>query len=94
MDDNSTWGITITKDSRTDEFNVSYPSLRCVGNLELINSSNKTFEFKESIRGGQCVDGVRLVITKTGNKKAIYRAYWPDANHLNAEGTLKQLYSK
>lgn len=91
FDDNSKWTIVVTKQPESKYFTVEYPSIGCNGYLDLITISSKSAELRELIISGDCVNNVRIVIAKINNKKAYYRAYWPEDNQLNAEGILRKV---
>ena len=82
-----TWTIkaTITRNS----YSIDYPSLNCGGKLRLIKASGNRMVFKEELNYGlkRCVNGGKVIITKSGNNEAKFEWYYPNGKK-GAAGTL------
>lgn len=100
FDINQKWKVSIEIKERVDffgkkitnSFNISYPSLKCNGNWNIISQKENKIEFRETITKGKniCTNSGKVVIEKKGNQ-IIYSYYLPNDKTLNASGKLKYI---
>lgn len=90
QDNDSTWSIRLN--IRRETFIVEYPSLKCGGELSLLEQGEHYMSFKEKITDGRlnCVDGGTIVIQETGQDQLKYEWFYPNGK-LGAVGLLKKV---
>lgn len=93
QDTDSTWSIRLTILSAA--FLVEYPSLKCGGELSLVERGNGFMRFTEKITDGRlnCIDGGTIVIQETGLDQIKYEWFYPNGK-LGAVGLLKKVKSE
>ncbi len=94
IDNNSKWDIEI-KIINEKQILISYPTLRCGGNLKLIKQSDVSAEFEELIEYGKnnCVNNGKILLTNEGWSATQFRYYFKDGKY-GAYGQLFKVEGK
>jgi len=76
----SLWSVNFSYNSKTDEAQVSYPSLACSGNWKMVSNEANRVIFKEVITIGKesCIDGSEIIVHKIDDK--FISVTWLSAN--------------
>ncbi len=82
--------MQLTCNIKTNEFNVNYPSLGCLGAWKIEKSSDETIDFRESITVGQnsCGAGVLIKASFVNDTQLSLDFYNPNSKRVLAHGTL------
>lgn len=89
QDSGSSWTIRVEL-SESDK-QIAYPSLKCKGNLTLIEETQNKMLFHETLsRGDGCISGGRTAITLVDANTAMYKWYYPNGKP-GGEGSLKKV---
>lgn len=70
-----------------NQYKIEYPSLRCGGDLILLNKTANKLEFRERITYGSCVNNGKTVLTKI-NANTVKFDWYETNGSKGADGTL------
>jgi len=85
-----TYSMQLTCNIKTNEFNVNYPSLGCLGYWKIEKSSDETIDFREGITVGQnsCGSGGLIKVNFINDTQLSLDFYAPNSKRVIAHGTL------
>lgn len=85
-----TYSMQLTCNIKTNEFNVNYPSLGCLGYWKVEKSSDETIDFREGITVGQnsCGSGGLIKVNFVNDTQLSLDFYAPNSKRIIAHGAL------
>ena len=89
-DDQSTWSMLFT--ARGRNFSIDYPSLKCGGHWQLINTNGYRARFKERLDQGQdkCTDKGNVTIQRLNKRQVLFLYSLAGKHEITASAILQR----
>ena len=89
-DDQSTWSMLFT--ARGRNFSIDYPSLKCGGHWQLINTNGYRARFKERLDQGQdkCTDKGNVTIQRLNQRQVLFLYSLAGKHEITASAILQR----